>query len=177
MKKIFYLKTNDCVSTRETLQKILFSKFAVANPSIVKSENGKPYLAQNEGAPLHFSVSHTDELTFFVFSDKNVGVDAETLSRKIDYAPIVKKFNERERSEITSKTEFLRHWTAKESAVKWLGGTLGKDLKELQFLENELYYKRVPLPIYVCFFEFEGHIFSICGENDFSNAQIDRFIE
>ena len=177
MKKIFYVKTNDCKSTRETLQKILFAKFAIENPMVEKSENGKPYLSQTGEPPLHFSISHTDELTFFVFSDKNVGVDAEKLTRKVEYAPIIKKFKEEERAEILSKTEFLRHWTAKESAVKWLGGRLGKDLNSLQFVKHELYYKCVPLPIYVCFFEFEEHIVAICGENDFSGAQIEQFFE
>ena len=177
MKKIFYLKKVDGVSTRETLKKILSSKFRFSSPEIITSENGKPYLKNNGELPLHFSVSHTDELLFVVFSDKNVGIDAEKSSRKVEYAPIIKKFPETERAQISSKADFLQNWTAKESAVKWLGGTLGRDLAHLQFVDKQIYYKSLPLPLTISFPAFQEHVVAVCSEEDFTDVQIEPFIE
>ena len=175
MKKIFFLKTADHSTSEQALKKILSREFKLQNPSIERNENGKPYLQNGKELNLHFSVSHTNGLTFFAFSDKNIGVDAENLSRKVNYAPIAKKFPESEQMEIRSTCDFLRHWTAKESAVKWLGGSLNKDLANLQFIDGQIHYKRVPLPICVCFLEQDGYLVCVCGENDFSNVTIEPF--
>ena len=181
MKKIFYLKRAEVSSTgsstREIVKKILSSKFDIPAPEIITSENGKPYLANIGETPLYFSISHTDELLFIAFSDKNVGIDAEKTSRKVDYAPIVKKFSEKEREKISSALDFLCAWTAKESAVKWLGGTLGRDLRHVRLIDNQLYYKSLPLPLSVSFLTFQEHVLAVCSEEDFSNVNVEPFLE
>lgn len=169
MKKIFYTKRSSFLSTKDAVEKILKDYFQISNTEILRTENGKPYLTQS---PLFFSVSHTDDALFIAFCDENVGIDAENLDRNVDYLPILRKFHETERKEIRSKQDFLRHFTAIESGVKWLGGTLAKDFAYLRFVDKILYYKETPLPVCVTFKEVDGFILSIVSEKDFSTANI-----
>ncbi len=140
---------------------------------IEKTENGKPYLKSN--IPLYFSVSHTNALLFIAFSDENIGVDVERIDRNVNYSTLLKKFPYTEREEISSATDFLTHWTAKEAAIKWLGGTLARDLKKLCFIKNQIWYDTLPLPICITSKLLDGHIITVCSERDFSNAELILF--
>ena len=171
MEKIFYTKQSDYKSTDEVIVKILQEHFQIPAPKILRTESGKPYLAQ-EHPVLFFSVSHTNGVLFIAFCDENVGIDVEKLDREVNFLPIVKKFHESERKNILSAQDFLRYFTAKESGVKWLGGTLGKDFLSLRLCENTLFYKGTPLPVHVCCREFDGYILTIVAEKDFSFANI-----
>ena len=122
--------------------------------------------------PLFFSVSHTKERLFIAFSDSNVGLDAEKNNRETEYLPIIKKFHPLERKEILSNEHFIRHWTIKESAVKWLGGSLAKDLSRLHFYKNALFYGEMEIPAKLTFFQIDEHFVSVCSERDFSQAEI-----
>ena len=135
----------------------------------MRSEAGKPYLDRNVG--LFFSISHTKEKLFIDVSDENVGIDAEKNDRSVEYASIVKRFSAAERLEICDNATFLKHWTAKESAVKWLGGSLSHDLRKLRYEKGVLIYGEIELPANVCFFQIDGHTVCVCGEQDFSNAE------
>ena len=157
-------------SSIEAVKSILFSHFGISDAEIYRSENGKPYLKSKK--PLFFSVSHTKSGLFIAFSDENVGVDAEMLDREVHYTSILRKFPVEEREEITSTKDFLSHWTVKESAVKWLGGTLAHDLAKLSYIGGLLRYEQVELPVHVATLCFKGHILSVCSEQDFSNAEL-----
>lgn len=122
MEKIFYAETGAFGPTERVMRKIFSEYYGMREIEIVKSETGKPFLART---PFFFSVTHTREVCFIAVSDENVGIDAELLSREIDYVPILSKFSAAEKAEIRSREDFLRHWTAKESVVKWLGGSHG----------------------------------------------------
>ena len=158
-------------STEEALKAILSKFYELPNAVILRTKHGKPYV---ENGPF-FSVSHTEKTLFIAFSSAQVGLDAELLSREIHYASILKKFPIEERGEITSTQDFLKHWAVKESAVKYLGGTLAQDLQKLAFIQNRLTYNGKELPVKLTFLELEGHILSVCGEEDFSNAEFIRF--
>ena len=121
-----------------------------------------------EGTEFYVDRMDSGCLTYsrFAVSDENVGIDAELLSREIDYVPILSKFSATEKAEIRSREDFLRHWTAKESVVKWLGGSLASDLKKIDYLEGMIFYAGLELPVRLSHFEREGHIVALCRAND-----------
>ena len=173
MEKIFYVDKNTFPSSDEAIQAILAKYFGITDARINRSKNGKPYLAQELG--LYLSVSHTNEMLFVGISDKELGIDAECLSREKRYAAIVKKFPLEEQAEICCNEDFLRHWTAKEAAVKYLGGTLSQDLKKLAFVNGTISHAEKDLP-QICELRIEDTLLSICCERDFSHAEIIRWI-
>ncbi len=171
MEKIFYTDISAHPNSTTAVLHILRQHFHITDGKIAKTENGKPYL-ENSNYPLFFSLSHTKSKLFIAFCDENVGVDAEEQSREISLPLLLKRFPSAEQREIASSRNFLRHWTAKESAVKWLGSTLAQDLKKLSFLNNRLYYGELELPVRITTLSIEGHILSVCSEKDFTSADI-----
>ena len=169
MEKIFYADKTALISSTDAIEKILEKHFGILNAKLSRTKNGKPYLEEPNDS-LFFSVTHTKKLLFIVFSDKNVGADAELLDRKVAYKSILRRFPEEERAQIRSTQSFLCRWTIKESAIKWLGGTIANDLEKLSFVNNSLCYKGEKLPVCVTPRLFEGHVLAICCENDFSSA-------
>ncbi len=174
MEKIFYGFKNAYFNSETAIKEILTQSFNVSNPQIKRTENGKPFLA-NTSFPLYFSVTHTNEKVFIAFSDKEIGVDGESIERHTDFLPILKRFPLKERHEIHSEREFLLHWTAKESAVKYLGTTLAKDLRNLYFDGKRIFYNDEKLPVNVTFLHLNNTLLCVCSENDFSNAEIIPF--
>ena len=168
MNTIFYTDKSHFPSSKEFIEIILEKHFQISNYEILKSESGKPYFSNYEvidhGNPLYFSIPNTKEKYFIAFSRQNVGIDSELQYRKPDYEAIIAKFDEKERNEITSTTDFLKHWTVKESAIKWLGGTISKDLNKLSFVNGKLLFKGLDLPISLAQFELENHFISVCHE-------------
>ncbi len=159
-------------SSAEKVNEILATHFAITNATIARTETGKPYLNGIDG--LFFSVSHTDEKWFVAFSNQNVGLDAEALSRKPNFPLLLKRFSSAEREEIQSEQDLLLHWTVKESAVKWLGETLAHTLNKLDYYKGGLFYRGLELPVSITNIELEGHILSVCCEKDFSSATITK---
>ena len=150
------------------MKRILTEFYGIENAVILRTKNGKPYV---ESGP-HFSVSHTNGYLFVAFSSENVGLDAELLSRKIHYLPIVKKFSTLEQTEILNEQDFLYHWTAKESAVKYLGGTLANDLKKLSFIRSILSYQNEEFPVKIHFFTIKDCLLAVCSEKDFDTLNL-----
>ena len=170
MEKIFFAENSVCLNSISLVEWILSNYFGIKNPQICRTNNGKPYLNNPEN-PIFFSISHTKTGLFIAFSDKNVGIDAEKMDRKVNYQPILSKFPIEERKEINSGEDFLLHWTVKESAVKFLGGTLAHDLNRMSYIHGVLRYDNLELPIQITTLRFQGHILSICAEKDFSNTE------
>ena len=171
MEKIFYTDKSAYPDSESAIKQVLSEYFNLKNVVITKNEHGKPYLENGREISLFFSVSHTQNRLFIAFSDENVGIDVENLSRKTDYLPIIKRFSSEERKEILSSADFLRHWVAKESAIKWLGGSLAHDLQKLRFVENRLFYGEIEIPAHLTFHSFENYVLAICSERDFTNAE------
>ena len=169
MKKIFYTPATNFASTNEAIEYVLEKEYKIKNITIVRNENGKPYIKENNS--IFFSVTHTNDFLFLVFCNQNIGIDAESTTRKVDYAPILKKFTSTEREEIQTKEDFLRFWTIKESIVKWLGSSLALDLQKVSFVNHQAYYKSIPLPVYIQTKNFHNHLISICSEVDFENVE------
>lgn len=166
MNIVFCAEKSAFLSSQAMIEHILRENFKIVHFQIIKNENGKPFLSFSDSAanPLFLSVSHTSQKYFVAFSEQNVGIDAESSSREPNYLPIIAKFPGEEREEILSAKDFLKHWTAKESAVKWLGGSLAHDLKRLSFFRGKLTFSGLDLPVCLTQKEFAGHIVSICHE-------------
>lgn len=171
MEKIFYTDKSAYPDSESVIKRVLSEYFNLKNTIIIKNEQGKPFLKDGRERSLFFSVSHTENRLFIAFSDENVGIDAENISRQVDYLPIVKRFSPEERKEILSPADFLWHWVAKESAIKWLGGSLAHDLHKLRFVENRLFYGEIQIPTHLVFHTFENYVLAICSERDFTNAK------
>ena len=171
MEKIFYTDKSAYLDSESAIKQVLSEYFNLKSVTIARNEHGKPYLENGREIPLFFSVSHTENRLFIAFSDENVGIDVENLSRQTDYLPIIKRFSPEERKEILSPADFLRHWVAKESTIKWLGGSIAHDLHKLRFVENRLFYGEIEIPAHLTFHSFERYILSICSERDFTNAE------
>ncbi|MBO7297558.1 MAG: 4'-phosphopantetheinyl transferase superfamily protein [Clostridia bacterium] len=171
MEKIYYADKSAYPTSEVALLAILKKDFALDNEKIFRGDNGKPY---HINTPLFFSVSHTQDKLFIAFSDENVGIDAENADRKTEYRSIIKRFTDTERKKIFSNEDFLKAWTAKESAVKWLGGTLAHDLFKLEFLGDKMKYGEIELPAKFTLFQIDGCWVTVCSERDFSQAEIIR---
>ncbi len=173
MEKIFYTDKHLVLSSTEMVTRILDRYFNVKNAVIARTENGKPYL-HSPTLSLHFSISHTNEKWFVAFCSENVGIDGEKSDRQVNIPLLLKRFTVEEREEIVDGREFLLHWTAKESAVKWLGETLSHTLRKLTFVKGRLRYEGLELPVEITHREIDGHILTICSERDFSSAELIR---
>ena len=121
----------------------------------------------------HFS--HTEKLYFAAVSEENIGIDAEPTDREIHLPALLSRFPAAERSEIADKADFLRHWTARESGTKWMGGTLADAFSRLSYSEGRLYYRALPLPVNVTHFDREGHIVALCREKGSADAEFIPF--
>ena len=166
MEKIFYADKS-AFSTEAALKKILSELYQIESPKILRTQNGKPYV---ENGP-HFSVTHTKNRLYIAFSDTEIGLDAESLSRTPYYETIVKKFSPAEQKEIHTSEDFLKHWVVKESAVKYLGGTLALDLYKLHYANGALAYNESTLSVKINLLTHEEFILSVCGNGKFDNAE------
>tara|TARA_R110000868_G_scaffold37111_1_gene131273 strand:- start:8855 stop:9478 length:624 start_codon:yes stop_codon:yes gene_type:complete len=104
-----------------TLKKEPFGK------PIIESETGRKYV----------SFTHSQNLVMCAISNNlDIGLDAETLDRKVNPA-IVKRILSENEWGIYGEDDPIALWTMKESAVKSLGTGLRTNLKELQLEKYE----------------------------------------
>ena len=158
MEKIFYTDLAK-YTTEQAVQKILATYYGKPNATVLRTKHGKPYV---ENGPF-FSVTHTKDKLYIIVSDCPIGIDAESLSREPRYVATLQKFTTEEQAEIHSAKDFLRHWTAKESAVKYMGSTLAQDLKHLIYHNQQLTYKGEVFPAKLSFLTHEEHLLCVCG--------------
>ena len=166
IEKLFYAEKHAFSNSQSAIEKILSEFYGIDSPSLSYTKNGKPFL---EIGKIHFSVSHTDELLFIAFSESEIGIDAEKCAREVHYLPILNKLHPSICEKIHSSEDFLRIWTVLESAVKYIGGTLARDLKEFSLQNDALYYQNHPFPTTISTQIFQNHFVTVCGQN-FENA-------
>jgi phosphopantetheinyl transferase len=100
-----------------------------------------------------------------------VGIDAEYLKREPRYTAILKRFALNEQAEIRSTQDFLIHWTAKESAVKYMGTTLALDLKHLTYTHEQLTYKGELFHAKLSFLTHEGYQLCVCSGDSVQDVE------
>ena len=157
MLEIFY--TKQPVQSDAFIAKILGKYYNIPNPAICKSIHGKPYLQKGK---ICFNLTHSKGLTALAVGKHEVGFDCESLSGKPRPA-VLGKFTEREKGEISSVQDFYRHWTARESYVKYLGEQLAALWRKVEFFGGKIYVRGEEAGVPVLQFDLDGYTFSICG--------------
>lgn len=104
-------------------------------PEILLTPNGKPYFAGNMP---HFSISHTPNYVFCCVSDRNIGIDAEEMDRRIDIR-LAKRILSPSELEKYDGTEamLLKFWVLKEAAAKLSGEGLRGYPKDTDFSADD----------------------------------------
>ena len=93
-------------------------------PPIEKAPRGKPYFP---GSDLHFSITHTKSTVFCAIADREIGIDAEELDRKVSTRLAEKILSPYEYAQYQAVPEedrneaLLRFWVLKEAEVKCSG--------------------------------------------------------
>jgi phosphopantetheinyl transferase len=173
MEKIFYTTLGKYANSETAVKEVFKQFYGIENAKILRNEHGKPFLqAENT---LHFSVSHTEDLLFIAVANENVGIDAEKLTRSVQYLSILRKFSENERKKIENSTDFFTNWTAKEAAIKWLGGTISNDLSKLELVGGRLFYNQKELPVICSRLILFNHTIAVCCKQDFHQAETIAF--
>lgn len=157
MLEIFY--TKQPVQSDAFIAKILGKYYNIPNPAICKSIHGKPYLQKGK---ICFNLTHSKGLTALAVGKHEVGFDCESLSGKPRPA-VLGKFTEREKGEISSVQDFYRHWTARESYVKYLGEQLAALWRKVEFFGGKIYVRGEEAGVPVLQFDLDDYTFSICG--------------
>ena len=103
-------------------------------PPIATTDRGKHYFTEGN---IHLSISHTDSQVFCVLSHRDLGIDAESTSRKIDpkLADKILSATEKARYEAApdKNAALLRLWVQKEAYAKLCGRGWGNYLYETDF--------------------------------------------
>ena len=158
MVDIFYTFT---AVDSETFTKFILAKYYnIPNAEMSKTINGKPYLKNDK---VFFNASHSKGLLAIAVAKSEVGLDVESLSGKPRPA-VLAKFSAREKYEIVTSADFYTHWTARESYIKYLAGTLAALWRRVEFVGKRIYFLGKPADVTVLQFSKEGYSFSVCGK-------------
>ena len=107
---------------RALLARLYREHFGGEMPEILIAERGKPYFATGN---VHFSISHTKDYVFCVLADREVGIDAEELSRTAKLALAEKILSAGELAQFEAAEDqnraLLTFWVLKEAAAKRSG--------------------------------------------------------
>lgn len=104
----------------------------VGNPIFREGEHGKPVITSIEDNGtlhslngVHFNISHSNTGIACVVDDQPIGIDIESIHRKVSNSLIRYVLNETEIQHVQASEqpdiEFVKLWTMKESLVKLIG--------------------------------------------------------
>lgn len=107
-----------------------------ADHKLEKEPLGKPFV-KTENRRKYVSFSHSKDLVMCaVSSTLDLGLDIETLDRKVN-PEIVKRILSENEWKVLGEENPIRLWTMKEAAVKSLGTGLRTNLKDLEMKKKE----------------------------------------
>ena len=128
-----------------------FADLGISEKDVVYAHNdhGKPY-AQNHPT-IHFSITHTNNISICAFCDNEIGIDCEISQRHIDHKILMRYFSKDECDEFSAAPLLL--WVSKEAIAKYDGKGLALTKKafDITMYENELelngiYLMRLEIP-------------------------------
>ena len=126
------------IAGRKLLETLYREETGEDLPEILSGKFGKPYFPN---APYCFSISHTKNHAFCVLSEKNVGLDAEELTRTVKSGLAEKILSPAEFAEYTRAADknraLLTFWVLKEAAAKLSGEGLRGYPKNTDFSLND----------------------------------------
>ena len=119
---------------RQLLEQLYRQHYAMDMPPITVTERGKPCFTTGN---VHFSISHTEDAAFCVLSDRPVGIDAESMDRKVDLRLADKILSPTEKVRYEKAADknaaLLQLWVQKEAYAKLTGRGWGSYLYETDF--------------------------------------------
>lgn len=143
----------------------------VSLPHCAKPMSGKPYF--DELPDMDFSLSHNDSFAVCALSEKPVGCDIESASRK-PAAVLMEKTLTAAEYELVHKSSqpektFMQLWTLKEAKLKMNGTGLAGGIAKTDMADILGGLRvRVDLGEYYSCFEYKGNFISVCG-SDFAD--------
>lgn len=120
------------------------------------------------------SLSHCIDGLFIGWSTTNIGVDLERSDRLFNAKSIANIYFSREEKEMIQSLEkekilpkVLSYWVRKEAAIKFLRGSIFKDLSNLEYLEEskQIYYKTKGIKINSYLIKYENWFLSIANND------------
>lgn len=120
--------------------RLILSQYLSEKPGEIEYEStsfGKPFLKNKR---LQFNLSHTDTMAVIaVTEDAEIGVDIESLHRKVEYDDLAKRFFcEAEYQKLVQvytdekRNAFFNCWTRKEAFIKAVGEGLSYPLNDFE---------------------------------------------
>ena len=146
------------IHSEEFTKFILAKYYNIPNAEICKTINGKPYIKNEK---VFFNASHSKGLLALAVAKKEIGLDVESLTGKPRPA-VLHKFSAREKFEILSVADFYVHWTARESYIKYMAGSLAAMWRRVEFYGNKIYFLGKEADVKLIQFTLDGYSFSIC---------------
>lgn len=135
-----YIEEN--TTTDNFLKKVL-NENNIYEYEIIKNKYGKKYLKTNE---LYFNISNKDNITVIAISDKEIGIDIESIKYNSSILNTICTESEKEYilNSVDKENDFTKMWTMKESYVKMIGLGLKYDLKKVDTiaLKNKFIIKK-----------------------------------
>ena len=132
--KLLWTRLEPGCSGHDAAYRLLAQLAGQPLPEIRRTKQGKPYFLDEK---LCFSLSHTALHVFCCLSERNVGMDAEEIGRKIDLRLGERWLSDPERVRVEASCDredaLLRLWVLKESYAKLTGRGLGNYLKDTDF--------------------------------------------
>lgn len=129
---------------------------------IKRNENGKPFI---DGNPLYFSLTHSRDIALIAICDKPVGIDLEICDKGLkSYKHVLNSFSKPEQIWIEKSDKFFfLNWVCKEAYIKMTGGSLGHDLKRLEFYDFRLFFDKKEID-YCVTAETASGVYALCAE-------------
>ena len=124
----------DCASS-------IGDELGVTTPKAIKTHsNGKPYFSDS---PLHFSLSHSEDLWACAFSDSEIGLDVQYKKEKNYIRTAQRMFTENERTYIVERSAtyadaFYKIWTRMEAFAKCTGEGIFAERPDLADSDGKL---------------------------------------
>jgi len=134
---IYFMNLNSLVGLgrqreKNGLQYLLNHHFK-KDVELIYDSNGKPFVNKSN---IHISISHSHHLLALIVSNKNVAIDVELITDKVQR--VKTKFLNQYELNVTQKSDLLTlliYWSAKETMFKHLG-IKGKSLKDDFYLNS-----------------------------------------
>lgn len=116
----------------------LKSCYEIDEVQIMKSPNHKPYLKDQ---PLHFNISHSNELVVCAIAEFPIGIDVEFIDQTMNYLDFQFQMTQQEFDKINCSQnqigDFFSYWTQKESVMKAHGGGMMIPLDSFEIINEE----------------------------------------
>ena len=123
---------------RALLKQLYATHIGGEMPEILVAQRGKPYFSTGS---VHFSISHTKNHVFCVLADREVGIDAEELTRAVNPKLAEKILSPEELAQFQEATDqnraLLTFWVLKEAAIKRTGEGLRGYPNQTNFALND----------------------------------------